>query len=400
MAWRVRSAAWLVLGFLGLASGVLRAQAKPEPPPNVQTVQVAGETTPQPMHTLHVYMDLIQVPVLVLDSDLERLKPLEPAKFLVSLDAGPLFHPRNVRQQGDDPITLGILLDTDGEQDFMWQMSSAIASLAPGSLHPSDRVTVFGLDCSLIRTIKDAPADPAELRAGVDLALNSWLARRKNKHASPCENRVQLWDAMNLALTELGGLPGRRVMLVVTNGFDHGSRTQWLDVMDLAQTKGVAIFGYKPKLANLTDNMSGLAGTTGSTTTNGKGLRASRGAPIPTGVGAMISSMDPFGSICQSSGGMVMEANSSFVAKQLARFTAMVRERYIIEFSRPRNDAPGQHNIEVTVAKNPLYYIRSAGVTVMPSAENQSNDPTIIPRNASDAPLLGNRKASNKPPPP
>jgi len=129
MGSRVLSMLWLALALLG--SSMLRAQT-PLPP-------TAPDAVPEPLPpitTLHVYMDLIQVPVLVLDFNLQPLKPIDPSRFLVSLDAGPQFRPKHVRQEGDDPITLGILLDPSSEAELMPRVAAAIAGLAPGSLHP------------------------------------------------------------------------------------------------------------------------------------------------------------------------------------------------------------------------------------------------------------------------
>jgi hypothetical protein len=377
---RTRSIATLLLGVATLLGPILRAQTPPDPqippPPPAQQPE-------EPIHTLHVYMDLIQIPVLVLDSELERMKPILPAKFLVSLDSGPVFRPRHVRQEGDDPITLAILLDVNGEPDVMPRIGAAIASLAPASLHPSDHITVYGLDCKLIRTLVDAAADPVTLHAAVDDAVASWTERRKIKHAAapPCDKRVNLWDATALAVRNLGELPGRRVLLAVTNGVDHGSTVKWNDLRSYAQMKGVAIFGYAERsTSGGRMNYSGLS--------SGRPYRSS--APYVNFDGT--SSEDPFSSICQLSGGMILTADPAFVPKQLARFTILVRERYIIEFSRARNDTPGEHNIQVTVSSHPTAYIRPAGVTILMPDNAVASDPNTIPRDTTDAPEIGKRK--------
>ena len=71
--------------------------------------------TPTPQHdstpTLRVYTNLMQVPVLVLTHDYQRMKPIDPSGFRLSLDAGPRFHSSYVRREGDDPISLAILID-------------------------------------------------------------------------------------------------------------------------------------------------------------------------------------------------------------------------------------------------------------------------------------------------
>ena len=70
----------------------------------------------QGVRTLHVYENLLQVPVLVLRPDRDHIpKPIDADRFSVSLDAGPWFPATHVRREGDDPISLSILLDVTGD---------------------------------------------------------------------------------------------------------------------------------------------------------------------------------------------------------------------------------------------------------------------------------------------
>jgi hypothetical protein len=367
MGANLRSLMWL------LAAASLSAQV-PQTSPAVQTAsQTPKQDALPPITTLHVYMDLIQVPVLALDFNLQRLKPIDPSRFLVSLDSGPQFRPKHVRQEGDDPITLGILLDPTAEPELMQRVAGQIAALAPGSLHARDHVTIFALDCVLGQTLTDAPADPVKLKVAVDSALAPWFERRKARRSAPCLNPMQLWDAMGFAMQQLAVLPGRRVLLAMTNGADGGSSTNWRDLKDFAQIHSIAVFGLK-------SNPTGF----------------------PVGVGGQrftsdLSTEDPFNAICQLSGGMIMRADYGASDRGLARFIATVRERYILEFARARNDTPGHHSIDVKIVKNNDAYVRPAGVTILLSPKEMADDPNTIPRDTTDAPVIGNRKALAKP---
>ena len=71
----------------------------------------------KPAFTLKAYESLMQVPALVLDSSMRPAKhPVDPGRFLVSLDSGKKFSPTNVRVEGDDPLELAIVLDVSGSQ--------------------------------------------------------------------------------------------------------------------------------------------------------------------------------------------------------------------------------------------------------------------------------------------
>ncbi len=69
------------------------------------------------IRTLHVYENLIQIPVLVLDPLRAPLEPIAPRRFAISVDSGPRFRPTHIRQEGDDPISLSILLDASGPEN-------------------------------------------------------------------------------------------------------------------------------------------------------------------------------------------------------------------------------------------------------------------------------------------
>ena len=101
---------------------------------------------------------------------------------------------------------------------------------------------------------------------------------------------------------------------------------------------------------------------------------------------------DPFSAICQSSGGLVTRVDYGTSDRGLAKLTAMLRDRYIIEFARARNEAPGHHTIDVKILKYNDAYVRPAGVTILMPPEELANDPNTIPRDTTDAPVIGDRK--------
>src|ERR1700722_1148384 len=222
-----------------------------------QDKQVPVNTQGIPTPTLHAYQNILQVPVLVLHPNRDRIgKSIDAERFSVSLDAGPWFRATHVRREGDDPISLSILLDVTGHGELLMpKMADAIAALAPESLHPQDRVWMYALDCSLVKAASDVTADSATLKRAVDDGLSSWKARNGNKHTkagagSDCKQPDYLWDAV-AQLTEVSQkLPGRRVVLVVSDGEDKGSELTWNQVRAHAQEAYVAIFGmaYAPNL--------------------------------------------------------------------------------------------------------------------------------------------------------
>ncbi|MBB5339669.1 hypothetical protein [Tunturiibacter gelidoferens] len=310
--------------------------------------------------TLHVYANTIQIPVLVLGEDRKKIAPIAPNRFSVSFDGGPPFRVSHVRLEGDDPISLAILLDMSGaEAELSSKLEDAIAGLAPLSLRSQDHVSVYGLDCELTRYASDVPADQAHLKKLVHEALQSWVDRRRDKQGSKCKPKVQLWDALAFATNQLSALPGRRVILAVTDGNDKGSTHRWNEVRVFAQASAVAVFGvtYVPWL--------------------------SVGSPS---VGNALE--DPFRSICEWSGGLVFSANRSDVAKRLKGFMELVRGRYILEFPRPYNSTKGLHELVVAIDKSKAF-IRSTGISVPVQDAKVLADPTTVHTDPALAPEVG-----------
>lgn len=323
--------------------------------------------------TLHVYADLIQIPVLVLSKKLERVKPIARQRFSVSLDSGPWFPTAHVRLEGNDPLSVSILLDVHGdESELMPMAANALSSLAPGSLYPSDRVSVYGLDCEMVRSEQNAPVGPLSLQLGVTAALQSWMARQGSfvasdmeigmKHSLECPSKIQLWDALTYMTRQLSNQPGRRVILAMSSGVDGGSKTSWNDLRLFAQSQGVAIFGVTV-VSKAAQDLSGASSET----------------------------QKAFQAMCELTGGVVLTGTPGGLDGQLRRFTEIVRERYIVEFPRPAHGSPGEHSLQIRIAKS-HDMIRPAGISVPIEDAKVLTDPSTVPIDPSTTPEFGTRK--------
>jgi VWFA-related protein len=295
---------------------------------SAQDTSTQLEATP----TLHVSTNLIQIPVLVLTPAREKLPaPIAANRFSISFDDGPWFRPKYARLQGDDPIDLAIVLDARTPQaDLLPKMAPTIADLAPSFLHPHDRVSIYVIDCSVLHSTESVPAEPMLLKDAVNGALNSWTERWHEKKRSACSLDAHLWDVLTYVTHTLSGQPGRRVVLAVTNGDDGKSKHSSADLTAMAQIGGVTIFGLNPAR----DFFQG---------------------PRLKGVGE-----DLLSTVCELSGGMLLDLNGSSLAKKMQRFTEILRERYILEFPRPAHAIAGNLRISVRIDKT-IAFIRPAG---------------------------------------
>jgi hypothetical protein len=335
--------------------------------------------------TLHVYTNLIQIPTLVLAPNHVPIgKPIEASRFSVSIDSGPWFRATHVRQEGEDPISLAILLDLNGNTtQLVPKIGVAVASLVPLSLNSRDRVSVYALDCGLLKSTEDAPADSGALKKAVDAVVESWMLRKNEKHAKGCDRGVHLWDALAQVVARMMNAPGRRVILAVTDGQDTGSKYPSNEVTNFAQQTGTAVFGlsYAAESAFADAWVPGRRG--------GGVHRPSSGTTSVTDT--------QFTSLCELSGGIVTTMSErKSLQVTLKDFVGMVRQRYIVEFPRPSNSTPGEHGMEVKIAKGD-YVIRAAGVSMPVPDAALMKDPATIQSGPLEAPVEGTKRVSSKP---
>lgn len=317
----------------------------------------------EPIHTLHVYTNLIQVPTLVLSGNRQPVQtPISEKRFAVSIDYGPWFPVTHVRPEGNDPISISFLLDTN-ETELLRGISEGIAGLAPLFLNARDHVSIYVMGCGLTRSLNDVPVAGGILKVGVDAALNAWKTRRDRKDAT-CKQLVHLWDTLGYLGTELSQLPGRRVIVVVTDGRDRGSTRPWNDVRSYLQAEGVAVFG----VTNLPVSVSQW-----------------------NSFGRFSSDQNTLQAMCELTGGVMIQTYPALIAKTLQGMITKLRGRYIVEFPRPSNSTAGAHDMRVKIAKGEDLFVRPSGISIPLPDPELEKDPSTIHADTAVAPEQGNR---------
>jgi hypothetical protein len=367
----------LVLAFAAAAvfatpTAWLCAQEQDDPPP------------PPNLYTLHVYTNLMQFPTVVLGADLKPMRPVPRDKFDITIDGGPVFHPTKMRIEGDDPISLAVLLDTGGDQRGVLQaFAQAFPALIPGSLHAKDRVSIYAVDCKVIRAVKD---EPAVSQDSIEKGIANVLAApglHGNKTKPACGSSLHLWDAMTLVAQDLGDSPSRRVLLVVSQGRENGSKNHFAPVADFLSSRGIAVFGLR-------DNQA-----------YGRHISlAPFGAPVGRGgnfnLPGSVNDEDLFSVMCGRNGGMVLDASNPGVAKDLEHLIDLLRGRYIIEYPRPDDKTAAIHSLNITIAGVNAFIRPTGGSSPLPDAAIAA-DPNTIPSAPSPAKLGKRRHLDPKP---
>ena len=302
--------------------------------------------------TLHVYSTLLQIPVLVLGSKHEALPPLDPASFLVSLGKNVPFKPLRVRLEGDDPVTLAILLDGSTGDSLVPLAADGLAAMAGERLRPQDRVAVYTMDgCKLRRMHTLAAVDVEAVRTSVQHAVVFSPWQSYGPHAEPCPKPVGVWDAIDFLSRGLAAEPGRRVVLAVTNGANQGGLLTADAARRTANLAGVTVFAVAERFK----------------------VPILLGAHPQTVAGWRVGSM--LGFLTEGSGGLTVEATRNNLPYAFAHFVELLRGRYILEFQRPANVAGGTSIITVQCGL-PHAFIRPAG-TSLPTADPVTQDPAV-----------------------
>ena len=311
-----------------------------------------------PVFTLKVYTDLVQVPTLVLNHDRQTLPRIDSQRFQVSLDNGRQFAPTHVRMEGEDPLSLAILIDAGGKErkGLMAGIADAVAVMATKELHSQDRISIYLLSCSLLRTVREVRPFPGLLSSSIEEGLQSPKLGKSSAGVS-CGTKVYLWAAMTSVINDMSGTSGRRAMLVISDGHDDGSAISWPQLHEYAGYQGVALFGLGDEAT-------------------------------PAWYGWQSDHADPFRGLCESTGGIVMQGGRRDLQKRLQQWIQLLRGRYVVEFPRPQAISTGSHDIVVSIKKEGLAFTTVAGVSVSLPDSKITEDPNYVPSDeGSDIPV-------------
>jgi hypothetical protein len=285
------------------AATTLCAQDAPQTPPD--------NSAP---YTLHLYSRLVEIPTVILFREGRKPTTLDPQQVEIRLNEERPFHPISLRMEGNDPLSIAILLDVSGDQtDFLSVLQKYFSEWVMHSLHPEDHVSIFALDCDLIESAKDAPADPTILQKGLDLALTTPLTHGGSSKPS-CGKTLRLRGSLIFVMRKLSELPGRRVLVLVTSGRDGKGDIRWPQINSEAGIDSVTVFGL------------------------------TRG-PIQ-----IQSVMDVY-TLARDSGGLLFAPPPTLLPKSLDAIVSQLRGRYILQFPMPPTQSPIVYRVFVTVPK-------------------------------------------------
>jgi len=204
----------------------------PPPPPGTKI----QPSPPEALAKISARVTLVNTPVTVHDANGAMLHDLDENDFVITDNGVPqkITH----FDVGGDPISLVILVETSSRVDsFLPQLRKTGILLSEQVMGPDAEAAVIGFDDSL-KTLQGFTRSHDAIEAAFS-GLKSG------------ESGICLLDAMSAGVEMLSGrrkptqetpMPGRRVLLIISEALDTGSDARLGEVLRRAQLENVTIF--------------------------------------------------------------------------------------------------------------------------------------------------------------
>lgn len=163
----------------------------------------------------------------------------------------------------DLPLTIAMLMDVSGSvREAIEAEREAAGRFFDAVLRPTDHALLLGFSSTLVLW-QDFTSSPARLH-GALAQLHAVPFRGLPKDGQPMPGTL-LYDAVyQTAMGKLKGVPGRKMMLIVSDGLDNGSRMHMEEALEAVQATNTIVYGicYDQKFFGC-DFLNGLAEPTG-----------------------------------------------------------------------------------------------------------------------------------------
>ncbi len=226
-----------------------------------------GWTSPQDAPkedpTFKVDVSLVHVLATVKGPNGAPIGDLERQEFTV-LDGGEEREIAVFERQTNRPLSVAMMLDTSLSTGKEIQFEKDSAKRFATNLLDSDRYGKDRLSVFRFSVFVELATEFTKKRKPIQRALDSIRP----------DSGTSMYDAISLAAGQLDGRPGRRVMVIITDGGDTSSRTTFHKALEEAQRIDAVIYGVivMPIKADAGRNVGGenalktLAANTGGAT--------------------------------------------------------------------------------------------------------------------------------------
>jgi VWFA-related protein len=237
-------AALLSVLFLGVSAPRATAQVAPSPdaPPQGPAGDPNQDDQSQPLETLKVNVNLVSLYFTVHDKHGALIPHLTKDDFNILEDKTPQKI-KNFAAENDQPLTLGILLDTSGSQQNVLPLEQeAGAAFLSHVLRSKDEAFLISFDVNT-ELLSDYTANAHALARAMDKAQINVGTGGMGGMPSGAPKGTVLYDAVYLATHEkLQQETGRKAIIILSDGEDQGSTEKLQDAIEAAQKANTIVY--------------------------------------------------------------------------------------------------------------------------------------------------------------
>jgi VWFA-related protein len=245
MNFRLPRSGWAVLMCAMLCMATVRAVAQVAPSPDAPPQGPAGDPNQddqtRPLETLKVNVNLVSLYFTVHDKRGALIPHLTKADFTILEDKEPQKI-KNFTAENDQPLTLGILLDTSGSQQNVLPLEQqAGAAFLSRVLRSKDEAFLISFDVN-VDLLSDYTSNAHALSHAMDKAeINTGTGGGGMPSGSP--KGTLLYDAVYLATHDkLQQETGRKAIIILSDGEDQGSSMKLQGAIEAAQKANTIVY--------------------------------------------------------------------------------------------------------------------------------------------------------------
>jgi len=206
-----------------------------------------GQELPPPGTTLKVTSEVVNVYAVVRQKNGRLVPDLNKDDFQLEEDQQPQVI-RYFARETDTPLTMGIMVDTSPSQGQVLEVEKSEAeSFLREVMRPKDLTFVMHFDVE-VELLQDLTADLHLLDHAIDEnEINGGGVRTTGTYPSgDTGGATHLYDAVYLAAREvLKNEVGRKVLILLTDGEDQGSKVKLEAALEAAQKSDVIIYSVE-----------------------------------------------------------------------------------------------------------------------------------------------------------
>jgi Ca-activated chloride channel family protein len=256
--------------------------------------------------TLHVDVKLVNVFVNVIDQNGAIVGGLTREDFAL-LEDGRAQQVSVFERQSELPLNLTLAIDTSGSvRKDMAEEASAARRFAHALLRTQDQMSLlqFATD---VRELTPFTNKLSQIDHGLSELRGDWA--------------TALYDAICQGSAQLGGNPGRRVLVLISDGDDTASRATYAQALEQALRNEVMIY-------SIID------------------------VPIEASAGRDLGGEHALITLAEQTGGKSFYVSDGGLEKAFARVSDDLRTQYLLGYY-PHNQEPGRtfHRIQVTIPR-------------------------------------------------